>query len=514
MHNNDVKETGYIYSCNINGLKTKFTEFISNVLINEFRIYMLCETHLDSTINSNEIFPNDFDVFRCDRSNLTEGDQITKKSHGGGVLIATHKSLNGQVIFDGDFYGAEIICVGININYRKYFLVELYIRPNSPIKIFENIVTAIDFLITKSVQKDSIIVSGDFNLSDLLWISDDIDNPNISYPINACSRVELFILDSFHGFGLSQINGTSNNNGKMLDLIWTNDPDLLYCLNSDSFLVKSEVHHKSIKIFKSGCVNNGKNAKYNFYYDFRNANYNDLIDHFNSVDWNLVLSKDSLEDNLRLFYSCVYEAIDLHVVLKKRIISSHPKWFDSKMINLKNRLNELRKKRHYTLDDDLNFRNNRTEYNRYSRIAYNNYKVKMEELIVNDPMEFFKFVNAVRKTNNDFPHEMHYNNQKTSENKDIANLFAKFFASAYTKHNLSLSDICNIGNFESIINFCNNICKVGIDENVILQNVLDLPNNWISGPDRLPNLFIKKCIDTLIKPMTELFEVEYKKKQK
>jgi Endonuclease-reverse transcriptase len=344
VSNNDAKGNSYIYSCNVNGLRTKIPEFLSNILINDFKVYLLCETHLNSTIGNSEIFPNDFDVFRCDRTDLTERDQTIKKSHGGGVLIATHKSLNGQLIFDGDLYGAEIICVCININYRKFYLVELYIRPDSPFKVFENIVNAMNFLLSKSIHKDSIIVSGDFNLPDLLWISNDIDNPNIFYPINACSRKELLILDSFHEFGLSQVNGFSNDNDKMLDLIWTNDPDLLYCLNSDIFLVKSEIHHKSIEIVIYGSQNDINNFNHCFFLDFRNADYDIINDCFSNINWDLLLSENSLDINLNNFYSCVNDAIDSHVKLKKRIVSTHPKWFDSIMIYLKNKLNKLRKK--------------------------------------------------------------------------------------------------------------------------------------------------------------------------
>lgn len=79
-----------IYVFNVNGLRTKLPEFYANVMLMDLKIYMLCETNLDDSINDSEVFPNDYCVFRCDRSELTEKFQTTHKSSGGGVLIAIH----------------------------------------------------------------------------------------------------------------------------------------------------------------------------------------------------------------------------------------------------------------------------------------------------------------------------------------------------------------------------------------------------------------------------------------
>lgn len=52
---------------------------------------MLCETNLNVTIVSS-VFPNNFIVYRCDRSDETEKVQATKRVSGGGVAIAVDRS--------------------------------------------------------------------------------------------------------------------------------------------------------------------------------------------------------------------------------------------------------------------------------------------------------------------------------------------------------------------------------------------------------------------------------------
>ena len=118
------------------------------------------------------------------------------------------------------------------------------------------------------------------------------------------------------------------------------------------------------------------------------------------------------------------------------------------------------------------------------------------------------FFNTVNKSQQDLPIEMEYNNEKADNESDIANLFADFFTTAYTQHNsgaIAQYDENNeyIGKIRDI---CSNIPQIDITEEVIAKQIDELPNNMVSGPDGLPNLFIKKCMKTLLKPITMLLK--------
>lgn len=45
---------------------------------------------------------------------------------------------------------------------------------------------------------------------------------------------------------------------------------------------------------------------------------------------------------------------------------------------------------------------------------------------------------------------------------------------------------------------------IEITEELIMEKVNELPNNLVSGPDGIPNIFIKRCIHTLIKPIAHM----------
>lgn len=162
---------------------------------------MICETRLDDTVHSSEVFPQNFEVYRCDRSEETEKFQSIAKKGGGGVLIAIEKSLKSQMIGTGASYGAEQVWAKIKLNTKNIFLVKIYIRPDSPDEVYDANMRALRDLTSKMKIEDVLVLSGDFNLPKLAWFTDDNDDPDTAIPINASKKKELMILDTCHDLG-------------------------------------------------------------------------------------------------------------------------------------------------------------------------------------------------------------------------------------------------------------------------------------------------------------------------
>lgn len=75
-----------IFYQNIRGMKSKTHEIYNSIVSNSYDIICICETWLDDSILSSEIFDSRYQVIRRDR-NKTFCKEYNK-SHGGGVLIA------------------------------------------------------------------------------------------------------------------------------------------------------------------------------------------------------------------------------------------------------------------------------------------------------------------------------------------------------------------------------------------------------------------------------------------
>ena len=92
--------------------------------------------------------------------------------------------------------------------------------------------------VSKMEPNDTVLVSGDFNLPNLIWYTNDVDDLddsnmvmplNTVMPLNVNSRSEKEIIDTCHELGLLQICNYYNDENHMLDLLWTNDPNLFTC---------------------------------------------------------------------------------------------------------------------------------------------------------------------------------------------------------------------------------------------------------------------------------------------
>lgn len=75
-------------------------------------------------------------------------------------------------------------------------------------------------------ERDSLIVCGDFILPNLDWIKD-IDS-RILFPATVLSTEESTTVDGMLSANLMQINFVKNSNGKLLDLIFSNDLENVY----------------------------------------------------------------------------------------------------------------------------------------------------------------------------------------------------------------------------------------------------------------------------------------------
>lgn len=499
-----------IHSQNVNGVRSRLPELIADVLANDAGVYMLCETNLDETINSSDVFPPNFNVYRCDRSKETEAKQSKVKKHGGGVLIAVTTSIKSQLLGTGEHHGAEQIWVKIQSENKNIFLVEIYIRPDSPLEVYEANMNALREVSAKMKPEDILIASGDFNLPQLDWITDDVDNPETVIAINASHDKEFVILDTCHELGLFQIIKHSNLNNKMLDLIWTNCTETITCEVTDHHLLKHESHHPAFELTIHGIVPK-TNKKTVEFLDFANADYEMINSSFNEIDWNNILHGAELCGDIEKFYEVVNSIIATKVDSKIKKITSHPRWFDKTLISMKNKVNKLHRiwKSTRMTNDKIKYTTQRSEYKKYARLAYRNYKLEMEQLIDDDPMKFFEFVKTCRNTHDDLPGEMEYNGKRIDTQLDIANSFASHFATAYIQPN---SKTANVYNYDEPLlrNLCANFPTIDINEDLVLEKINKLPNNMVSGPDGIPNIFIKKCAHTLLKPITHILRESLK----
>lgn len=80
-----------VYYQNVNGLRTKTHTFFTNILNSDYDVICLSETNLSSSVESSELFNEDYCVYRRDRES-----SACSKSDGGGVLVAVSKRFTSK----------------------------------------------------------------------------------------------------------------------------------------------------------------------------------------------------------------------------------------------------------------------------------------------------------------------------------------------------------------------------------------------------------------------------------
>ena len=77
-----------VYYQNARGLRTKIRDVALSILSESYDVICLSETWLNDSFFNNEIFPDSYNVFRCDNNST-----LSYKTRGGGVLIALDKKV-------------------------------------------------------------------------------------------------------------------------------------------------------------------------------------------------------------------------------------------------------------------------------------------------------------------------------------------------------------------------------------------------------------------------------------
>lgn len=232
-----------VYYQNVRGLKSKTSTFFLNSTASNFDIIALSETWLNPNIMDNELFDSSYDVYRCDRSQLT-----SDKKDGGGVLIAVKSVFPSERLYIDFSDHVELVIVKIKIQCIYLFVCCLYIPSNSSCDTYVKYMNALKlfFSCTKFGINDILLILGDFNLPHIDWISD--SDSICLLPTNVTTSIEIGLLDILLSEGLSQINCIRNCMSRCLDLAMCNVSDNLFVCGSEFELSIVDKYHLPFEI--------------------------------------------------------------------------------------------------------------------------------------------------------------------------------------------------------------------------------------------------------------------------
>ena len=424
---------------------------------------------------------------------------------GGDVLVAVSTHLPSEEIQSINTNNIEFLAVYIKLQFKSMFITCSYIPPSSNPEIYIQHANCIKHISKLSKPGDYIIVLGDFNLPNITWFK----NPDSCFQIpSSRSESSIEFIDSIADLGLFQINSIPNTFGKLLDLVFVDQPEDFNISRLKPLLTPEDNYHPTLEINLYVEIRPSFNSNNNLMvFDFRKADFSKLNELFLSEKWFDYIpfncgNPQIIEDNVSHFYKVLYKCFKMAIPMIKKENTHGPPWNTKHLCKLKNIKNKHYKK--YTKSglstDYMKYSISRSIYNSENVKCYKNYLSKMKETFKSNPKYFYKFVNSKRRVTG-YPSLMKFGDKESSEVSAICDMFATFFSSTYSSKSYDEGDYPYPIPEAPLIN-----CPV-LDTSSVMRSVQNLKYSYTYGPDGVPSCILMNCLSPLITPLTYLFNL-------
>ena len=273
-----------------------------------------------------ELHIEGYQLFRSDRKR----EKKSKRGRlSGGVAAYIHKDLADETTVKLQFSNGKVEVLGLYSAVENIYIAVIYRQPNDSIGGHTSAAPQLrDALKKLQVSIDNmgdpapnIIVCGDFNIPNVDWSN--LETNSEKSENSLLSSVSEFANKNFlHQF----VNYPTHRDGNTLDLIFTNNPDLIH--NHQSFVpaLSSISDHYSVEC--DSLIGTGQYAEdnppteFNSPLDALNFHSNDIqwtriIEEFGKVNWEESMINLSPEEKLKFLMSTMHE-ICLKYVPKRK----------------------------------------------------------------------------------------------------------------------------------------------------------------------------------------------------
>ena len=462
---------------------TRRQTLANSLALQDIDIVCLSETWLTSAISNNSLFLNQFNVFRGDRPSKS-GD---KTSHGG-TLIALSKRLISKEIQLPNVANDDCACVQIDLDDTNILIASIYSAPaNSPYKWSLQKFT--DFLVNIDNLKNSnniehVIITGDINFEFTNW-----------YVMESSDNFESEILDLLVYYNFEQMIH-EDSSGNSLQVILTNSPEFVTLCKINLTMHKSFAiddkplsNHYPYSMTFEAYYDPTPHAKLNCYSyskaDFPSVNDYILSNPFTPYCYSNV---DVLTEQ---WYTWLDEIHKQTIPKRTKHRSSLPAWIkpETSCVIRKVKSMESKQLRNFSYARSCKILNLLTTIKEMTSIDQLDYEENVFRSRRFD--KIYRYIKEIKSPDR-LPSVMHYRDKQVQTDTDKANLFNNWFASVYNIATQLLES-------DELVNTEPRIITSSIHFSVrdIVKILSNLNVNKSRGPDNIPNIFLKKCAESL-----------------
>lgn len=436
------------------------------MLCHNFQIALFTETWL--TMRSEDLLltlGTNYKVFRKDRSNRI----------GGGVLVLFDKSLHVTLIDSNTHEDIDYICFDIYLDRKQHRIILIYKPPHANNDHLSSIISQF------SGETMPLTVIGDFNIPNLAEVD--------SF-FNFCS-----------GLSLNQLVNTPTRKDNILDLIFTDTPDLIKDLNVTPPLINCDHNGLSFKIsntLPTNITDNGPKLIRNF----KKGDYISLNLYFQNFNWKTELFGNDINLVYQKFLEILNFGIESFIPLTPLNKSGnyHLPPHIKKLSRYRDKL--FRNIQHPSVS--IKFEKATIDLNKQILKFRKNYE---KRLLGNSPKSLYEFVKSTihPKGKSSIQSLIGHNGEIIEDPHKLGKLFQEQFLKNFQqapKVTVSSENETTDPLFEHSLIFTTN---------VKIFDILDKlsPKLSTSAPDRIPQILLKKCSHSLTEPIARILRLSF-----
>lgn len=492
-----------IYYQNVGGMKTKTHSFYRNVCCSKFDIIIISETWLRDDYFDSELFSDDYTVYRRDRGTTVHRN----RDDGGGVMIAVSNRYRSRP-FVSDYNLTEDLWISIDLDAPSSTGIKQLVICAVYIRPPTTKITLDDFLKNCNMFFDKwdspIFIVGDFNLRKITW-----SELYQTGKVTGITSLEQSLLNFINLNNLKQHNLIVNSYGKILDLVLSNasctvNKSCEVLLNAHSF--HPPLHIVLPLVGKEQLIYNDR-PRFNFY----NADYTSLNKYLANFDWEeLFASCKDVNEMISNFYTFINETIRDFVPITKPKKKNFPFWFSRPLIRILAEKENVRRrfKKYRNPRDELELKCLSMRSERVARLNYNEYIRSLEANITRNCKYFWSYYKQKRGGKSNYPAAMSDGNTCSSDGEEICNMFASHFTSVYEDDtSIVHGNVQNLSTADIFANNHDSFTRIFINESEVIKFFKSLDKSKGAGPDGIPPVFISNCAETLAFPLTRIYNV-------
>lgn len=428
-------------------------------------VTILTETWLHQDITDDVVFPPSYKVFRKDR-----------QSRGGGVAVLVKEQFQAYVL--EDIVDLECICLKLTCWGKCLILYALYRPPDVSPDYLQQLETHMS-----RHTNNKVFLIGDFNLPGLNW--DNLHpcttgNNHVNYLCNIMLSHDLVQL-------VKEPTREQGKSSSILDLVFLPRSFHDFSLSieeglSDHYLVNMEINidspadrsQQDVRCFK----------------DFSRSNDASVIEHLETC----VLSFDNPDACVLWdqFKAICHFCIDKFVPTKPKKVHKNTPWMTREIIQMKRKIKRLKKARTAS-EVTRKLKKDLASAVKRSKDYY--FNVSLPNFIRSDPTKFWNYISEKKKPIS----EIKIRDEIVTDQRAIAHHFNDYFHSVY-----SCSQPCNPTAATTHSSDADFISYHGI-----VSMLLNLKTKTSSGPDDIPNVFLRRYAESLAKFLVIIFRISF-----